>query len=39
MIALLVARMLFAGHEPSAVEASKVSNPADMKAVSGRSEG
>ena len=31
LIALLVARLLFAGHEPSAVEASKVSTPVDMK--------
>ena len=39
LIALLVARILFAGHEPSAVEASKVTNPADMQAVSARPEG
>jgi glycerol uptake facilitator-like aquaporin len=39
LIALLVARVLFAGHEPSSIEASKVSKPADMKAVSARSEG
>lgn len=39
LTALLVARVLFAGHEPSALEASKLSIPADMKAVSARQEG
>jgi len=39
MIAMLCARLLFSGQGPSAVEASKVSDPAEMKAASARSEG
>ena len=39
LIALLVARMLFSGREPSAVDASKVSSPAELKAASARPQG
>ena len=40
LIALLVGRMLFAGHEPGAVvEASELSSPAAMKAVPARHRG
>jgi len=39
LIALLVARMLFTGHETNAAETGKSSGSADLKAVSARPEG
>jgi glycerol uptake facilitator-like aquaporin len=39
LIALLVARVLFGGHEPSAVEAGKAANPSDINTVPARPEG
>ena len=39
LVALLVARLLFAGHEPSAVGASKIADPAEVGRVAARPQG